>query len=352
MTTSPQESVIFVSAFSKGDEGGIHAFSLNRASGALKPLHRTGDVEEPFYLALSRDRRFLYSIHRFAQGGVASYAIEPGGVLKLINRVASKGAASCYLDIDASGRALLVASYSGGTVSALPVKADGSVGEPTCHLTHTGTSVNASRQESPHPHCIVVSPNSRHAYVADLGIDKIVGYTLDAAAAKLTPNRQPFVRVAPGSGPRHLTFHPSKPWAYLINELLNTVTLFHYDAADGTLIELAEVPTLPAGTTVTSHTADVKVTPDGRFLYGTNRGHDSITAFSIGDDGRLSLIGNTPSGCAWPQNLAITRDGKWLICANMNGNGVTVFAIDPNVGKVTQVGAPVPMPKPSCVMEL
>lgn len=352
MIAAARETVIFVSAFAKDQEGGIHAFALDGNSGSLAPLGRTGDVEEPFFLTLSPDRRFLYSIHRFAEGGAAAYAIEPGGRLRLINRVASLGAASCYLDISKSGRTVLLASYSGGTVTSLSVNGDGSLGKPVSHLKHAGSSVNASRQEGPHPHCIVLSPNGRHVYVADLGIDKIVGYTLDDTTSTLTPNRQPFVRLTPGAGPRHLTFHPSKPWVYVINELLNTVTRFHYDAAEGTLIELDEVPTLPAGNSVTSYTADVKITPNGRFLYGTNRGHDTITGYAIGGDGRLTLIGHTRSDSAWPQNLAITRDSKWVICANMNGNTVAVYAIDPATGALTPKGAAMPMPKPSCVMEL
>ncbi|MCE9591574.1 MAG: lactonase family protein [Planctomycetes bacterium] len=357
MADAPRDRVVFISAFAKGDDGAIHAFLLDGRSGTLKPLAKTGGVEEPFFLALSRDRRFLYSIHRFAEGHVAAFAIEPGdqGALRLINRQPSRSQSACYLDIDATGKTVLTASYGGGSVTALPVNADGSLGEPTSHIQHVGFSnVDKGRQEAPHAHCIVISPDNRFAYAADLGLDQIINYKLDAARSTLTPNRQPFVRTLAGAGPRHFTFHPTKPFAYAINELHNSVTMFDYDPETGTLIEQQTITTLPAdfktGSEKASYTADVKITPDGRFLYGTNRGHESIAGFAIGADDRLSSMGITPSGSPWPQNLAITPDGAWMICANMMSDRVTVFTIDRTTGAITLTGEPVAMPKPSCVM--
>jgi 6-phosphogluconolactonase len=187
---------------------------------------------------------------------------------------------------------------------------------------------------------------------ADLGTDQILCYKLDPAAAKLTPNKPPFARSPAGAGPRHLTFHPSGKRVYAINELLNSVTVFDYDADSCTLSEKQTISTLPDSFKGTSYCADVKVTPDGRYLYGTNRGHDSIAAYKVGEDGRLSLIAIEPSLGKGPQNLAITPDGKWLLCANMPGNCVAVFRIDAKSGRLTSAGAPLKQPSPSCIMLL
>ena len=238
--------------------------------------------ENPFFLALSPDRKFLYSIHAKQFGGkeneqVAAYqVVGRTGELKLLNRQSAEGTAACYLDVDKTGKAVLVANYSSGSVASLPVKADGSLGEPASFFQHKGSSVNPQRQKEPHAHCIVVSPDNRYAFAADLGTDQILCYKLDPATAKLTPNKPPFAKTPAGAGPRHLTFHPNGKRVYVINELLNSVTVFDYDADAGTLTEKQTISTLPDDFKGTSYCADLKITPDGRYLYGTNRGHDSI----------------------------------------------------------------------------
>jgi 6-phosphogluconolactonase len=198
----------------------------------------------------------------------------------------------------------------------------------------------------------VVSPDNKYAFAADLGTDQIFCYKLDPATAKLTPNRPAFARSPAGAGPRHLTFHPDGKRVYVINELLNSVTVFDYDADSGGLTERQTISTLPEGFKGTSHCADVKVTPDGRYLYGTNRGHDSIAAYKVGADGRLSLIAIESSRGKGPQNLAITPDGAWLLCANMPGDNVAVFRIDSKSGRLTSAGEPVKQTSPSCIMLL
>lgn len=354
-TAQAEEPLVFISAFAAGDEGAIHAFQLDLKTGNLKPAQRTTGVEHPFFLAVSPDRKFLYSIHARKFGGpedeqVAAYEIVGrSGQLKLLNRQSSRGSASCYLDVDATGKTVLVANYSTGSVASLPVRQDGSLGEASSFFQHAGSSVDAKRQEGPHAHCIVISPDNRFAFAADLGLDQVLSYRLDAAAAQLSPHRQPFVRTPPGAGPRHLTFHPNGRWVYVINELSNSVTAFEYDAESGMLIERQTVPTLPKEFDGTSYCADVKITPCGRFLYGTNRGHDSLTAYRIGADGRLTLIAIEPSLGKGPQNLAITAGGELLLCANMPGNNVAVFRIDPETGRLSPVGQPVSMPSPSCI---
>jgi 6-phosphogluconolactonase len=353
-----KDPLVFVTAFAPGDKGGIHAYELDTAAGKLKPLHQTAGVENPFFLALSPGGKFLYSIHAKQFGGkeneqVAAYAVAGrAGDLRLLNRQSAEGTAACYLDVDKTGKALLVANYSSGSVAALAIKTDGSLGEPTSFIRHKGSSVNPQRQKEPHAHCIVVSPDNKYAFAADLGTDQVLCYKLDPATARLTANSPPFARSPAGAGPRHLTFHPDGKRAYVINELLNSVTVFEYDAASGTLTPKQTISTLPDDFKGTSYCADVKVTPDGRFLYGTNRGHDSIAAYRVGEDGRLSLIAVEPSLGKGPQNLAITPDGRWLLCANMPGNNLAVFGIDPRTGRLKAAGVPTSQTSPSCIMLL
>lgn len=353
--THAADPLIFISAFAGGDDGAIHAYRLSLATGELKLAHRATDVEHPFFLALSPDAKFLYSIHAEKFGGkddeeVAAYAVDrETGRLKLLNRQTALGAASCYLELDSTGKTVLLANYSTGSVAALPVKADGSVAEATSFMQHAGSSVDPKRQKGPYAHAIIVSPDNRYAYAADLGLDKILNYRLDAANAKLTPNSQPFVRTRPGAGPRHLTFHPNGRHLYVINELENSVTRFDQDAHSGMLIERQTLSTLPEDFEGVSHCADLKITPDGRFLYGTNRGHDSLAIFRLAKDGAMTRVGIEPSLGKGPQNLLITPAGGLLLCANMAGNSVTVFRIDKKSGALEAVVEPVEMPKPSCI---
>jgi 6-phosphogluconolactonase len=352
------DPLVFVTAFAPGERGGIQAYTFDTADGRLKPLRRTGGAENPFFLALSPDRKYLYATHAKQFGGkeneqVAAYeVVGRTGELRLLNRQSAGGTAACYLDVDKTGKAVLVASYSSGSVAALPVKAGGLLGEPASVIQHRGSSVNPQRQKEPHAHCVVVSPDNRYAFAADLGTDQVLCYKLDPAQAKVTPNDPPFARAPAGAGPRHLTFHPNGKLVYVINELLNSVTVFDYNADSGALSEKQTISTLPDGFKGTSYCADVKVTPDGRYLYGTNRGHDSIAAYRIGEDGRLALLAIQPSLGKGPQNLAITPDGRWLLCANMPGNNLAVFRIDPKTGGLKSAGEPVEQPGPSCIMLL
>jgi 6-phosphogluconolactonase len=355
-TARADDPLVFISAFASGDKGAIHAFQFDTKTGALKPLHRTTDIRNPFFLAISPDRHFLYAIDAEKFGGpenesVAAFSIEGrAGVLKRLNQQSSRGRASCYLDVDATGRTVVVANYSSGSVAALPVQKDGSLGEAASFFQHTGSGGDPARQKGPNAHSIVVSPDNRFALAADLGIDKILIYRLDAATAKLTANEvQPFAKMQPASGPRHVTFHPNGKRVYVISEMGNTVTFFDYTADSGMLKEHQTISTLPADFTGKSYCADLKITPDGRFLYGTNRGHDSIAVYRIADDGQLSLVTIQPSLGKGPQNLLITPDGQWLLCANMPGNSVVVFRIDPKSGELKPAGDPVAMPMPSCI---
>jgi len=349
------ERLVFISAFASGDKGALHAYKLDLETGTLKLAQRTTDVQNPFYLAVSPNQKFVYSIHAKQFGGkeheqIAAYQITSAvGELKLLNRQSALGSAACYLDVDATGKSLLVANYTTGSVASLPIKEDGSLDKAASFMQHKGNSVDPARQKEPHAHCIVVSPDNRFAFAADLGLDQVLVYRLDAAKATLTPNQPPFARTPAGAGPRHLTFHPNGKHVYVINELKNSVTCFDYNSASGTLAEKQTISTLPKDFAGKSYCADLKITPDGRFLYGTNRGHDSIAAYRIGADGSLTLLAIEPSLGKGPQNLAITSDGKLLLCANMPGNNVAVFRIDAKTGALASVGTPVAVQSPSCI---
>lgn len=352
------EPLVFVSAFAPGTQGAINAYQLDQKAGTLKLVKSTGGVEHPFFLALSPDRKFLYSIHAKQFGGkepenVAAFEVlGRTGELKPLNRASAKGTAACYLHIDATGQTVLVANYSSGSIAALPAAKDGSLSESATFIQHVGSSVNQARQKEPHAHAIITSPDNRFVYAADLGLDQVLCYRLDANTSKLTPNDPPFAKSPAGAGPRHLTFHPNGKHLYVINELLNSVTVFAYDASTGALTEQQTISTLPDDFKGTSYCADLKITPNGKFLFGTNRGHDSIAAYQIAADGKLSLIAIEPSLGKGPQNLAITPSGELLLCANMPGKNIAVFRIDATTGKLTSTGTPLEQTSPSCIMLL
>lgn len=350
------EPVIFVSAFGSGDEGAIHAFRFDTTAGTLKPLRRTPGIGQPFFMAISPNGQFLYAIDTDQFGGdedefVAAYAIaDDTAELTRMNRQSARGTASCYLDVDATGQSVLVANYASGSVAALPTRQDGSLEEAASFIQHVGSSVDPQRQGGPFAHSIVISPDNHFALAADLGIDQVLIYRLDPATSQLVANdAQPFVSLPPGSGPRHLTFDPSGERVYVVNELANTVTLFDYAADAGTLTLQQTIATLPEDFVGTSHCADLKITPDGRFLYATNRGHDSIATYRLAANGRLSLVGIEPSLGGGPQNLLITPDGRWLLCANMTGNNLMVFGIDSKTGELSANGDSISIPMPACI---
>lgn len=345
--------LVFVSSFAPKEKGGLQAFHLDVAAARLTPAKRTAEIPHPFFFAISPDQKLLYSIHADSFGAkepeeIAAFRLEGrDGQLVPLNRRTTRGTASCYVDVNPTGKAILVANYSSGDVISYRAT-DAGLSEPVSFLRHSGSSVNQSRQKEAHAHCFVIAPGGKFAYAADLGTDQIFCYRLDAAVGTLAPNDQSAVRLPPGSGPRHLTFHPNGRWMYVINELTNTVTRFDYAAETGFLIERETLSTLPADFTGTSYTADLKITPNGKFLYGTNRGHDSLAAYRIGEDGRLTLIDIVPSLGKGPQNLAITPDGTLLLCANMAGSNLSVFRIDAT-GRISSAGEPLEITSPSCI---
>ena len=357
VVAAPPESsgiAVYLGTYTGPKSKGIYLSRLDLASGKLSAPILAAETEQPSFLALHPNRRFLYAVNetgggRRGTGQVTAFAVEADGKLKLLNQQPSRGSAPCHLVVDRAGKTLLLANYGGGSVAAFPVAADGRLGESTAFIQHTGSSTNPQRQKEPHAHSINLDAANRFAVAADLGLDKVLVYRFDAAKSTLEPNEPPSASVKAGSGPRHFAFHPKGRNAYVINELASTVTAFGYDPGKGVLKELQTLSTLPKDFTGTSHTAEVQVHPSGKFLYGSNRGHDSIAVFAIEANGTLRHIENTLTGGSTPRNFGISPDGKYLLAANQKSDNVVVFSIDSKSGRLTASGHTLEVPSPVCV---
>ncbi|HEY3323464.1 MAG TPA: lactonase family protein [Planctomycetota bacterium] len=318
---------------------GIYLSELDLATGKLTPPVLAAETGNPSFLALHPSGKFLYAAAEIwapkKAGAVNAFAVNPAtGLLTLLNSQSAQGAGTCHVSISPDGKYALAANYGSGSVCALPIGPDGKLGEATAFIQHAGQmGPNKSRQEGPHAHSINMDAAGKLAFAADLGMDKIFIYKLDPEKGTLTPNDPPYASVAPGSGPRHFAFHPNGRFAYIINEMANTVTAFSYDAQKGALTELQTLGTLPADFTGKSHCAEVVVHPSGKFLYGSNRGHDSIAIFKLDEQtGKLTAAGQQPSGGKNPRNFNVTPDGKWLLAAHQDTNNICVFKIDDKTG--------------------
>jgi 6-phosphogluconolactonase len=348
---------VYLGTYTRGDSQGIYLARLNLTTGELKLAGLAAETKNPSFLAIHPNRRFLYSVGEISDfqgqrtGAVNAFRIDrQTGKLELLNQQSSGGAGPCHLVVDPPGRNVLVANYGGGSVAALPIRDDGGLGESTAFVQHEGSSVNPRRQGGPHAHSINLDAANRFAFVADLGLDKILVYRFDAARGTLTPNDTPWAAVAPGSGPRHFAFHPGGKVAYVINELLSTVTAFAYDADRGVLEEVQTISTLPDGFDGDNTTAEVQVHPSGRFLFGSNRGHDSIAVFAIDpDSGRLSAVEHESTQGHTPRNFGVDPTGRYLLAANQNSDSVVVFRIDANSGALTPTGQKIEVPSPVCI---
>jgi 6-phosphogluconolactonase len=311
--------------------------------------------DNPSFLTIDRSRRFLYAVNEIGDflgkpsGGVSAYAIDKLGNLRMLNEQATQGADPCYLTIDEKKRTLLVANYSGGNVSVLPVRSDGTLGMVSEVQQHEGSGPK-EQQKGPHAHCIILDRSQRHALSADLGIDKVLIYNFDRATGKLTPGNQPFAELQPGAGPRHLTFHPSGKYLYVINELDSSMAAFKYNEQDGTLTHIDTVSTLPSDFSGVSYCADVHVSPSGRFLYGSNRGHNSIVVFEIDTgSGKLKLVEHVSTQGDWPRNFTLDPPGKFLLVANQRSDNVVSFSIDAQTGRLKPTGQIESIPAPVCL---
>jgi 6-phosphogluconolactonase len=348
---------VYVGTYTQGGSEGIYRFELHPRSGKASPPVLAAKAVNPSFLALHANQRFLYAVGEVNDlagkkgGGVSAFAIDPKtGGLTLLNQQSSRGAGPCHLVVDRQGKHALAANYGGGSICALPIQADGRLGEATAFVQHKGSSVNRQRQEAPHAHSINLDAANRFAFVADLGLDKVLVYKFDSASGTLTPNEPPAATVTPGAGPRHFAFHPGGRFAYVIDELDSTVTAFEYDPDHGVLKTLQVMPTLPRGVTGNNYPAEVQVHPSGKFLYGSNRGHNSIAVFSIDPQtGRLTAIGHQAQQIKTPRNFGIDPSGALLVVANQDSDSLVIFRIDSKTGELGPTGTVVKVPKPVCV---
>jgi len=340
--------------YPRGRADGVNVYRLDSSDGALNLVQTAGGVANPTFLALAPTGRNLYAISAvpeidgYPAGGVSAYSVDPAtGELTFLNRESTGGPGPAHVSVDPSGQLVLVANYHGGSVAALPVRPDGSLAPLSDFHQHEGRGVNPRRQEKAHAHSITVDPTGRYALVCDLGLDLVITYRLDVAAGRLV--RTGAVKAHPGAGPRHLAFHPSGLLAYVIDELDSTIAVYAYDGHGG-LTELQVEPTLPADFAGESTTAEVRVHPNGRFVYGSNRGHDSIAIFAVDEaTGLLAQRGHIPTLGKTPRNFSLDPSGRLLLAANQDSDTIVAFRVDEANGQVTATGRVTASPSPVCL---
>jgi 6-phosphogluconolactonase len=363
----PERLLVYVGTYTSGKEGGskgIYRLEMEMATGKLSKLELAATAVNPTFLAIDANRRgpaYFYAVSETnttdgkKTGAVASYSLDRRtGNLTLLNQQMSKGAGPCHLIVDADGKHVLAANYGGGSACVLPIGEDGKLGEATGFVQHTGSSgVNKQRQEAPHAHSINLDEANRYAFVADLGQDKVLVYKYDSAKGTLTPNDPPAAELPPGSGPRHFAFSPDGKYAYVNGELDSTVTAFSYDARRGVLTKVGTVSTLPKDFKGNNTTAEVVVHPSGKFVYCSNRGHDSIAIFTVDEKtGALTAAGHQSTKGKTPRNFAVDAWGSYLLAANQDSNSIFVFGIDPKTGELKPTDNTVEVPSPVCIRML
>ena len=361
MANKDNEIRLYVGTYTSGGSSskGIYLLEFDQGMGGLGEPKLVAETEDPSFLAVSRDGKYLYAVNETLKyegkdsGYVSAFAIDKkAGYLKLLNRQPSHGAAPCHITLSDRGDLVLVTNYLGGNVAAFPVASDGSLKPASDVKQHTGKCPNAARQEAPHAHSVILDGANRFAFVNDLGIDRVVVYSVDRRSGMLTATSDGF-SAKPGAGPRHFKFHPSGNFAFLNNELDMTVTSLSVDANKGKLTEVQTLSSLPEGHKQTKEDsgADLHVSSDGRFLYASNRGHDSISTFTIDQtSGRLTFIDVVKTGGQTPRNFALDPTGKFLLAANQNSDSITVFKIDDKTGKLTSTNNGEPVPRPVCLV--
>lgn len=353
------EMLVYIGNYAKKAEDGIHVYKLDLKSGKLSYQQIVKGVLEPSFLTLDKNKKCLYAVNEIEEyddkksGSVSAFEIDQKtGNLQPLNVQSSLGGNPCNITISENGKFVLTANYIGGNVVVFKVDSNGSLGAAADLVQHSGSGPNEDRQKSAHPHSVVLDRNNRFAFVPDLGIDKLVIYRFDADNGKLTVNQiQPFFQTKAGAGPRHFKFHPNGKLAFLINELDSTIVSLAYNEQNGTLKEVQTVSTLPETFSASQNgCAEVEVSPNGKFLYGSNRGHDSIVSYKIDEStGKLEYIEHISTQGKSPRNFAIDPTGKLLLAANQNSNSVYTFFIDENSGKLQPTGNYISVPKPVCL---
>jgi 6-phosphogluconolactonase len=342
----------YIGTYTRPPSQGIYLWRFQPASGSLTPLGLAAETSNPTFLAVAPNQRFLYAANEDKAGTISAFAIDPAsGHLKLLNQVPSRGSGPCHVAVDPHGKWVFAANYNSGSVAVFPVHEDGSLGEATGFVQHVGSSVNAQRQSGPHAHSANLSSDGRWLFVADLGLDRILTYRLDAVKGTLSPGDPPFTKVAPGSGPRHMAFGKDGRFAYAIGEMLATVTVFRYNSVRGSLEELQTAPVSPEGYIGPKSGAEIAVEPNGKFLYASNRGDSTIAVFRIdGDKGTLTLVERVSTQGKTPRNFAIDPAGAFLFAANQDSGTVVEFKIDPATGRLTPAGTVLELASPVCIV--
>jgi 6-phosphogluconolactonase len=336
---------------------GIYAYRYDAATQEVTPLGLAAETTNPSFLALDPNGKFLYAVNEVQNykgpnsGGVSAFSIDRAtGKLTFLNEVASRGADPCYITLDKTGKYVLVANYTGGNVAVFPVLADGKLGDASAFIQHSGHGTNPKRQEGPHAHSIDLSPDNRFAMVDDLGLDELLVYKFDSAKGTLTPNDPPFAKLDDGAGPRHFALAPSGKFAYVVAEMHSTVTAFSADLKSGTFHPIQTLSALPKDFKGQNDDAEIEIHPSGKFLYASNRGHDSIAVFAVDPaNGTLTPVEHTLTGGKEPRNFAIDPTGKLLFAENQNSDTIVIFRIDQKTGKLTPTGKILEVARPVCV---
>ncbi|MBI3477529.1 MAG: lactonase family protein [Acidobacteria bacterium] len=352
--------LVYVGTYTGQESKGIYAFRFDPASGKSTPIELVAETTNPSFLAIDPSHHYLYAANEVGDykgeksGGISAFAIDhKTGKLTFLNEVSSHGADPCHITLDKSGKHLLVANYTGGSVASFPVLADGKLGEPSAVVQHSGHGPNAERQEGPHAHEIQLTPDNRFAIAADLGLDELLVYRFDVAKGTLTPNDPPFGKVEPGAGPRHFVFDPRGKFVYVLSEMSGSITSFAYDARTGALRNLQAISTLPTDFKGHNDSAEIVASSSGKFLYASNRGPDDIAVFNTGSaKGTLQLVEHVSTKGKAPRNFAIDPTGRFLFVANQESNNIVVFKIDPKTGRLTDIGQTLKAPSPVCIVFL
>jgi len=331
---------------------GIYLADFDAKSGKLSAPALVADADAPSYLTIHPDGKYLYAVKETKDGAISGFSIDHGsGKLSPINTQSVKSAGPCYIGIDKSGRWAITANYSGGSVTVLPIAGDGKIGEATDFIQYKGSGPNRDRQTSPHPHWVGFIPAAKLALVADLGLDQIAIYNFDPKKGKLTVSTQAFMTIPPGSGPRHAVMHPTGKFFYVLTELTSVITEYYFEVLDKRFTAINTVTTLPEDFKGENTGAEIAMHPSGKFVYSSNRGHDSIEVFSVNDPKRalLKLEQSIPSGGKMPRQFEIDPAGHWLLAGNQGSDNIAIFSIDASTGKLTAAGTVTGVPKPTCI---
>jgi 6-phosphogluconolactonase len=348
---------VYIGTFTGSKSKGIYSASFEENTGRFGPLELAVETRNPTFLSLHPNGRWLYAVNEVSDfdnnhsGAVSGFVLEGAGRLRLFTQRSAGGAGPCHLAVDPSGRCVLVANYGDGSVACLPIEPDGKLDEPACVIQHSGSSVRQPRQSGPHAHFITVGPDAHSAFVCDLGLDKVLVYPLEPARGLLDKGAGKSFSIAPGSGPRHLAFHPNQRFVYLINELASTLSLYSLDDEGKLLKERQTVSTLPPDFAGENTAAEVQLHPSGKFVYASNRGRNSLVVFAADRaTGKLKFLQEEPTHGRTPRHFALDPSGRWLVVANQDSDNLVVFKVDAEKGLLTLSGDPAQAPSPACVL--